>query len=370
MSSELPGRYALYSRVFRPLLFALPPEQAHRWALRALVLWAAFPPRLRPFSAWGHRVHDPVVVAGLRFPNRVGLAAGLDKNATYAAPLACLGFGFIELGTVTPEPQNGNPYPRLFRLSSSNALINRMGFNNTGLAVFLKNLKHAQQALRAQHLTPPIWGISLGKNAKTPLEQAHEDYLKGLQAVYALADYVAINISSPNTQNLRRLQDDSSLDALLNTLMHHRDQLAQTHGRQVPLFLKIAPDLSTEQLEVVIRLCHRYGLQNDGLPNQRLGVIATNTTLSREGVEGLPHAHETGGLSGGPLTHKSQALIKALRAGLGPTFPLIGSGGVMSAQDAQAHQQVGADLVQIYTGLIYKGPGLISQVGQRLVQLK
>jgi len=259
-----------------------------------------------------------------------------------------MGFGFVEVGTVTPLAQPGNPRPRMFRLPQANALINRMGFNNDGLDSFLANVQRA--TFRKKAGTPMLLGLNIGKNAATPIEKATDDYLIGLAGVYPHADYVTINISSPNTKNLRALQSDEALDALLAAIAARREQLAQQHGKRVPVFVKIAPDLDEEQVKVIAATLLRHQMD---------GVIATNTTLSREAVRGLPHAEETGGLSGAPVLEMSNRVIRQLRAALGRDYPIIGVGGILSAQDALSKMEAGADLVQIYTGLIYKGPELV-----------
>ena len=298
------------------------------------------------------RVDDPVTVAGLRFPNRIGLAAGLDKNGRCIDGFGALGFGFIEVGTVTPLAQPGNPKPRMWRLTEASALINRLGFNNGGLAAFIANVQRAR--FRQQG---GILGLNIGKNAVTPIERAVDDYLLGLDGVYPHADYVTVNISSPNTQNLRALQSDAALDALLGTLSERAAVLAQRHGRQVPMFVKIAPDLVDDQVRVIAATLKNHGIS---------GVIATNTTISREAVKHLPHAEEAGGLSGAPVFEASNAVIRQLRAELGSGYPIIGVGGVMSGADAVAKMAAGADLVQIYTGFIYKGPELVTEAARAL----
>jgi dihydroorotate dehydrogenase len=326
----------------RPFLFGLDAETAHELTMEALARTQRTPLDCVFGST---RVDDPVTVAGLRFPNRVGMAAGLDKNARVIDALGAMGFGFVEVGTVTPLPQPGNPKPRMFRLPKANALINRLGFNNEGLDAFVANVQRARFRQNGG-----VLGLNIGKNAATPIEQATDDYLKGLEGVYPHADYVTVNISSPNTKNLRALQSDEALDALLSALAARREQLAQAQGRRVPLFVKIAPDLDENQVGVVAATLLRHGMD---------GVIATNTTLSRDAVKGLPHAEEAGGLSGAPVLQASNSVIRQLRAALGPTYPIIGVGGVMSAADAVSKLDAGANLVQIYTGLIYQGPALV-----------
>ncbi len=326
----------------RPFLFGLDPEVAHDLTMHALANTQHTPLQL----AWrARRVEDPVTVAGLHFPNRIGLAAGLDKNARCIDGLGAMGFGFVEVGTVTPLAQPGNPKPRMFRLPGQQALINRLGFNNDGLQAFVTNVQRSNF-----RQTGAILGLNIGKNAATPIENATDDYLTCLDGVYPHADYVTINISSPNTKNLRALQSDEALDGLLGALAKRRQALARKHVRRVPLFVKIAPDLDEAQIKLIATTLKRHGMD---------GVVATNTTLSRETVKGLPHAEEAGGLSGAPVLEASNRVIAQLRAELGSSFPIIGVGGVMSAQDAVSKITAGADLVQIYTGLIYQGPGLV-----------
>ncbi len=328
----------------RPFLFGMDAETAHELTLAALARTQGTP------LAWAYAsrlVHDPVRVAGLSFPNRVGLAAGLDKNARCIDGLGAMGFGFVEVGTVTPKAQPGNPKPRMFRLPPAKALINRLGFNNDGLAAFVANVRRA--SFRSQGR---ILGLNIGKNAATPIERAAEDYLACLHGVYPHADYVTVNISSPNTRNLRELQSDDALHALLESLSESRARLQQQHRRVVPLFVKIAPDLDDEQVDHIARVLQQQGMD---------GVVATNTTVSRTAVQGMAHAEETGGLSGSPVRDASNQVIRRLRKTLGKTFPIIGVGGVLSAGDAVGKIEAGADLVQIYTGLIYQGPDLVSQ---------
>jgi len=334
----------------RPLLFGLDAERAHDLTLAAIAslqntaaqcLWSA------------PRVDDPVTVAGLRFANRIGLAAGLDKNGRCIDGLGAMGFGFIEVGTVTPRPQPGNAKPRLFRLPEAEALINRMGFNNDGLDAFVANVARAQRFRAGGGLV----GLNIGKNADTPIERAADDYLLGLEGVYAHADYVSVNISSPNTKNLRTLQSDAALDALLGVLRERHAALAERHHRVVPMFLKIAPDLDDAQIDLVAATLERHGIE---------GVVATNTTLARDAVQGLGHAAEAGGLSGRPLGMASNRVIRRLRAALGAEYPIIGVGGVMSAADARAKIDAGATLVQLYTGLVYKGPALVREAALAL----
>ena len=351
--------------VARPFLFSLDPEAAHELTLQSIA-------RLQnsPLTClYGEpRVHDPCTVAGLQFPNRVGLAAGLDKNARCIDGLAAMGFGFVEVGTVTPKAQSGNPKPRMFRLPKANALINRLGFNNEGLDAFIAHVKKARFREQAG-VSPMLLGLNIGKNASTPIESATDDYLTCLDGVYPHADYVTVNISSPNTQNLRSLQSDAALDALLGAVAERRELLAQRHGRRIPVFVKIAPDLDDTQIEVIATTLMRYGVDSGGQANNALGVIATNTTLGRDAVAGLTHANEAGGLSGAPVLQASNRVIRQLRACLGKGFPIIGVGGVLSAEDAVSKIDAGAQLVQIYTGLIYKGPSLVWEAA-RAIQMR
>ncbi|MFC5522406.1 quinone-dependent dihydroorotate dehydrogenase [Polaromonas jejuensis] len=332
----------------RPFLFGLDPETAHELTMSSLARTQGTPLAMAYCTS---RISDPIELAGLKFPNRVGLAAGLDKNARCIDGLAAMGFGFVEVGTVTPKAQPGNPKPRMFRLPEANALINRLGFNNEGLDAFLANVQ--KSAVRKQGgQAPLLLGLNIGKNAATPIENAVDDYLICLSGVYPHADYVTVNISSPNTKNLRALQSDEALDALLGRIAERRETLAAQHGKRVPIFVKIAPDLDQPQVDVIAATLKRHAMD---------GVVATNTTLSREAVKGLRHAEETGGLSGAPVLQASNRVIGQLRAALGAGFPIIGVGGVLSGPDAVSKIKAGADLVQIYTGLIYKGPELVAE---------
>jgi len=327
--------------LFRPFLFALDPETAHDLVFAGLDAAAkvglarVFAPQVPP---------SPVVAMGLTFPNRVGLAAGLDKNAAHIEALAGLGFGFVECGTVTPRAQPGNPKPRLFRLPEAQALINRMGFNNAGVELFLAN------AARARY--DGILGLNIGKNFDTPNARAVDDYLACLRAVYARASYVAVNVSSPNTKGLRDLQADDALGALLRALKQEQATLAQTHGKYTPIVVKIAPDLTPAAVSGIARLLARHLID---------GVIATNTTISRDAVKGLRHADEAGGLSGRPLRAQSTGVIRTLAKALDGALPIIGVGGILSGTDAKEKIDAGATLVQIYTGLIYRGPDLVAE---------
>lgn len=334
--------------LFRPLLFALDPEAAHDATFRALDAAAHLglaqiaAPRLPP---------APVTVMGIEFPNRVGLAAGLDKNAAHLAGLATLGFGFLEAGTVTPRPQPGNPKPRMFRLREAEALINRLGFNNEGVERFVANVQRSRYR--------GVLGINIGKNFDTPNARAADDYVAGLRAVYAQATYVTVNISSPNTKGLRDLQSNEMLAALLARLKSEQRKLAQTHGRRVPLVVKIAPDLDDDAIGDVARLLVEHAIE---------GVIATNTTISREAVAGLPHADEQGGLSGRPLFDRSNAVIRTLARALDGALPIVGVGGILSGDDAKAKIDAGATLVQLYTGLVYRGPALVAECVEALAR--
>jgi len=334
----------------RPFLFGLDAEHAHELTLKAIASLQNTPAQC---VWWQPRVDDPLTIAGLKFPNRIGLAAGLDKNGRCIDGFGAMGFGFIEVGTVTPRAQPGNAKPRLFRLPEAHALINRLGFNNDGLDAFVANVQRAK-TFRARG---GILGLNIGKNATTPIERAVDDYLTALAGVYPHADYVTVNISSPNTKNLRALQSDEALDALLARLQQRRAELAREHGRTVPMFVKIAPDLDEAQVGVIAAALKKHRVD---------GVIATNTTIARDAVQGLRHADEAGGLSGAPLLAASNRVIAQLRSSLGTGFPIIGVGGVLSGADARAKIAAGADLVQIYTGFIYKGPGLVAEAARAL----
>jgi dihydroorotate dehydrogenase len=344
----LPVPYALT----RPFLFGLDPEAAHDLTMASLARLQNTPAQ----CLWRQtRISDPVTVAGLNFPNRIGLAAGLDKNGSCIDGLGAMGFGCIEVGTVTPLAQPGNPKPRMFRLPAKEALINRLGFNNGGLAAVIANVRQARSFRQAGGIV----GLNIGKNAATPIERAVDDYLLGLAGVYPHADYIAVNISSPNTQNLRALQSDAALGALLAALQARKSELARQHGKVVPMFVKIAPDLDAAQVGVIAATLRQHGID---------GVIATNTTVERSAVQGQLHGEETGGLSGKPVFEASNRVLRLLRAALGAGYPIIGVGGVMSGADAQAKLAAGADLVQIYTGLIYKGPALVSEAARAMAR--
>lgn len=337
----------------RPLLFSLDAEAAHNLILPALKRAAA----LGLAKAIPRPASDPRIAMGISFPNPVGLAAGLDKDGAYIDGLAALGFGFIEIGTVTPRAQAGNPKPRMFRLRKANAIINRMGFNNGGADAFVANVRASQYFQDKQG----VLGLNIGKNADTPIDRAADDYLICLEKVYPYAGYVAVNISSPNTKNLRQLQDASELGALLSQLKNAQQRLSDLHGRYVPIALKIAPDLHDEQIKVIAGELLRFKID---------GVIATNTTTSRDAVKGLQHAEETGGLSGVPLFELSNGVIRKLKAELGNAIPIIGVGGIFSGQDAQTKIDAGASLVQLYSGLIYRGPTLIRECAAALLNKK
>jgi dihydroorotate dehydrogenase len=353
--------YGLARRVF----FSMDPEAAHELTMASLARVQGTP------LAWAYcvaTVDDPIELAGLKFPNRVGLAAGLDKNAKCIDGLASMGFGFVEVGTVTPLAQPGNPKPRMFRLPQASALINRLGFNNDGLEAFVANVKRS--SLRRDKNALLLLGLNIGKNAATPIERATDDYLTCLEGVYPHADYITVNISSPNTKNLRALQSDDALDALLGALAERRELLAREHGKRKPMFVKIAPDLDAAQVAVVAATLKRYGCNAAGRANNDWGVVATNTTLSRDAVKGMAHAEEAGGLSGAPVLAMSNAVIAQLRAALGKSFPIIGVGGILSAEDAVSKISAGADVVQIYTGLIYKGPALVTESARAIKALR
>jgi len=334
----------------RPFLFGLDAEHAHELTLGSIAALQNTPAQCL-FSQ--PRIDDPVTLAGLKFPNRIGLAAGLDKNGRCIDGFGAMGFGFIEVGTVTPKAQPGNPKPRMFRLPEAQALINRLGFNNEGLDTFLANVKRSK-SFRARG---GVLGLNIGKNAATPIERAVDDYVLGLDGVYPHADYVTVNISSPNTQNLRELQGDEALDALLGALQSRKERLQREHGRRVPMFVKIAPDLDETQVRIIAATLKKHGID---------GVVATNTTIARDAVKGLKHADEAGGLSGAPVLEASNRVIEQLRDELGRGYPIIGVGGVMSGLDAREKRAAGADLVQIYTGLIYKGPALVPEAAAAL----
>ncbi len=336
--------------LIRPLLFSLDPELAHRLTLSGLK-------KMYKLGLIKKLVQVPKqnekTVMGLKFSNPIGLAAGLDKDGHCIDALAALGFGFIEVGTVTPRPQRGNVHPRLFRLPEVSGIINRMGFNNEGVDVFVENVRKSvfyQDKLG-------ILGLNIGKNADTQIDKAVDDYVFCLKKVYPYASYVAVNISSPNTKNLRQLQELDALNQLLDALKDTHSRLLEKHQRYVPLALKIAPDVDEEQIKVIAELLLKHKID---------GVIATNTTLSREGLAGVEHAEEAGGLSGMPVRNLSTLTIRRLKAELGDAIPIIAVGGILSGNDAKEKIQAGASLVQLYTGLIYRGPDLISECAKAL----
>ena len=344
----MPNLYPLLRR----LLFALNEEHAHRLTMGFFnALGRVHPINVYAHDAWrGPLMQCPIKVMGIDFPNPVGLAAGLDKDARAVDGLAALGFGFIEVGTVTPLPQAGNPHPRLFRLSEHGALINRNGFNSAGLGAFLSNLARHRQTVRI--------GINLGKNAVTPIRQAADDYLIGLRAVYRAADYVSINISSPNTTNLRSLEKPLSLDPLLRRLTLERSRLSDLHGRYVPLAVKLSPDLDSADMPAITTSL---------LQNKVDAVIATNTTIARpESIQSHFHAKEAGGLSGKPLFDASTELVVNLHHHLQGEIPIIAAGGIFSGDDAWRKLAAGASLIQIYTGFIYRGPRLIRDIIEKI----
>ena len=329
-------------RFFRWFLFRVDAEGSHDLALKSL----------KYLHRWGFLAWITPIVEknsktwfGIRFPNSLGLAAGLDKNGDYIEALSALGFGFIEVGTITPRPQLGNPKPRLFRLPQAHAVINRMGFNSKGVDYFLEQVRRMD--------FQGVLGVNIGKNADTPLEKAKEDYLYCYERVYLYASYVVINISSPNTEGLRALQHTEYLDDLLSALVTVKKSLSERHHRIVPLLVKVSPDLSPDEIQAVAKSLTTYTID---------GLIATNTTVSRQEVQGLPRSEEKGGLSGRPLMDKSNSVIAQFRQLLGPHFPIIGAGGIDSVKAAQEKLQAGANLIQIYTGLVYEGPGLIRRL--------
>ncbi|MDD1610391.1 MAG: quinone-dependent dihydroorotate dehydrogenase [Methylococcaceae bacterium] len=332
--------------LLRPLLFSLDPETAHEVTLKLLQAGqtTGLNKLLYPTIA-----DKPVTVMGLHFKNPVGLAAGLDKNGDYIDALAALGFGFVEIGTVTPRPQAGNPKPRLFRLPEHEAIINRMGFNNLGI-------DHLLEQVQRSHYQG-ILGINIGKNADTPIENATDDYLIGLRKAYPFASYITINISSPNTKNLRQLQQGDEIKSLLAALKAEQLTLQQQHGRYVPIAVKIAPDLTDEEIIHIAKLLMKFSID---------AVIATNTTIARDAIANHPLANEAGGLSGAPVKDKSTRVVRGLAAELNGKLPIIAAGGILTAEDAQEKLTAGASLVQIYSGLIYRGPELIADIVKSL----
>ena len=332
--------------LLRPILFQLDPETAHNLTMRMLRISHGL--RLLPLIV-PRPPAAPVTVMGIHFPNAVGLAAGLDKNGSYIDALDAMGFGFVEIGTITPRPQAGNPRPRMFRLPQQQAIINRMGFNNLGVDALVAAVKHRQSR--------GILGINIGKNADTPIEQAVADYLICMEKVYPHASYITVNISSPNTKNLRQLQHGDALGNLLATLKARQQRLADQHGHYVPLAIKIAPDLEEEEIRDIARL-----LINNGID----AAIAGNTTLARNDIAASPHAAQSGGLSGRPLTGKATRLVSQLGKALDGALPIIGVGGILSGQDAIDKIDAGAALVQLYSGLVYCGPGLIAECAKAI----
>lgn len=330
----------MFYSLAKSLMFSMDAERSHNIALSGMNVAASLG---LPAILGAERIDEPVEVMGIRFPNPVGLAAGLDKNGTAVDGLAAMGFGFIEVGTVTPRPQEGNPKPRLFRLPEHNAIINRMGFNNAGVDALLANVERARYK--------GILGINIGKNKDTPNEKANEDYLYCLRKVYSRASYITVNVSSPNTPGLRSLQFGESLNTLLEALKNEQARQANLHDKYVPIAVKIAPDMTDEEIAMVAESLKTYEMD---------GVIATNTTLSREGVEESQFAKEAGGLSGAPVRNKSTKVIRVLARELDGALPIIGVGGITEGFDAAEKIEAGASLVQIYSGFIFKGPALVS----------
>ncbi len=335
----------------RPLLFNLDPEKAHNLTLSNLdraARWGLLPHLVR------RPAPDPRTLCGISFPNPVGLAAGLDKDGKHIDALAGLGFGFLEIGTVTPKPQDGNPKPRMFRLPKAEGIINRMGFNNDGVDACVARVRRSQFWQNGG-----VLGLNIGKNASTPIEHAASDYVLAMNAVYEIASYITVNISSPNTQNLRALQGEEMLRSLLGTLDIARQRLSDRFGAHKPLFLKIAPDLDANDLNLIADLSLEFGIDD---------IIATNTTISREAIVGMEFSHEAGGLSGAPVRSASTNVIKILKKRLQNNLPIIGVGGILSGADAQEKMTAGASLIQLYSGLIFKGPALIQECANALRQ--
>jgi dihydroorotate dehydrogenase len=335
--------------LLRPWLFSLDPEQAHNITLS----------NLDRAQRWGLLRHlsdqpalDPRKLCGITFPNPVGLAAGLDKDGKHIDALGTLGFGFLEIGTVTPKPQPGNPKPRMFRLPQAQAIINRMGFNNDGVDACVKRVRNSTYWQNGG-----IVGLNIGKNASTPIENAASDYVMAMEAVYEVATYITVNISSPNTQNLRALQGEDMLRSLLQSLHIAREALSDRFGIRKPLFLKIAPDLEQNDIKLIADLLVEFKID---------AIIATNTTIARDAVQDLEFSQEAGGLSGAPVRHVSTEVVRSLKGYLGDAIPIVGVGGIMSGKDAQEKIAAGASLVQIYSGLIYRGPKLISECAAAL----
>lgn len=333
----------------RPWLFCLDPEKAHNLTLS----------NLDRAERWGllqrfitKPIADPHRLCGIQFPNPVGLAAGLDKDGKHIDSLAALGFGFLEIGTVTPRAQDGNPKPRMFRLPEAEGIINRMGFNNDGVDACVARVRKSKF-----WQSGGVLGLNIGKNASTPIDQASQDYVFAMAAVYEIASYITVNISSPNTQHLRSLQSEEMLRSLLHDLSEERKKLSDRHGVHKPLFLKIAPDLDQEDIHLIADLLVEFGID---------AVIATNTTISRDAVKGMEHGEEAGGLSGAPVRTASSQVIKTLKARLGNSLPIIGVGGILSGADAREKVMAGASLIQLYSGLIYRGPELVNECANAL----
>jgi len=335
--------------LLRPLLFCMDPEQAHNFTLNNI-------DRAERLGILGHLIHqpdpDPHTLCGVTFPNPVGLAAGLDKDGKHIDGLGALGFGFLEIGTVTPLPQPGNPKPRMFRLPQAQAIINRMGFNNDGVDACVKRVRQSTYWQNGG-----IVGLNIGKNASTPIDQAASDYVKAMAAVYEIASYITVNISSPNTQNLRALQGEEMLRSLLGSLDVERERLSDRFGSRKPLFLKIAPDLDEGDVSLIADLLLEFGID---------AVIATNTTIARDAVQKLQYGNEAGGLSGAPVKNASTHIIRLLKGKLKDEIPIIGVGGILSGSDAKEKRDAGANLIQLYSGLIYRGPELIAECAKAL----
>ena len=335
--------------LLRPWLFSLDPEKAHDLTLKNL----DYAERLGFLNYLLKKPKaDPISLCGITFPNPIGLAAGLDKDGKYIDALAALGFGFLEIGTVTPLPQPGNPKPRMFRLKEAQAIINRMGFNNDGAHACVIRVRRSRFWQNGG-----LIGLNIGKNAKTPIEKAADDYVSAMKCVYEVASYITVNISSPNTQNLRDLQSESMLRNLLSSLKETRKELSDHFGNKKPLFLKIAPDLNKNDIELIADLMLEFEVD---------GVIATNTTISRKSVQGFKHSEEAGGLSGSPVKDLSTEVIQMLRAKLGSEVPIIGVGGILCGKDAKEKIIAGANLIQLYSGLIYRGPNLVAECAKAL----
>ena len=333
-----------FYKITRPILFRLDPERAHNLTMTGLRMIT----RLKAESLLNPGIStEPIEVMGITFPNRIGLAAGLDKAGNCISALGAMGFGAIEVGTITPRAQDGNPKPRLFRIREREAIINRMGFNNPGIDAALENITLSRKGFEG------VVGINIGKNKVTENSRAIDDYLECFRKAYPLADYIAVNISSPNTAGLRDLQDPEAAEQLLRRLKKEQALMHEEHGRYVPFAVKIAPDIQSGQIKGLAELFNALRMD---------AVIATNTTISREAVDGLPHSSENGGLSGNPLAEKSTEVIAALHRDLDPSIPIIGVGGIDSVESAAAKIAAGAKLVQVYTGLIYRGPALVREL--------